>query len=149
MPTLVTNKKAYHHYQILEDYEAGIVLYGSEVKSAKQGHIDLSGSYVTIKHQELWLLHAHISLYAMASTHRDLNPLRERKLIMKRQEIDSMIGKLKSQRLTVVPLSVYTKGGLIKIKLGIGRGKKDRDKRDTIKKREVNRQIGRALRNKV
>lgn len=149
MPTLTTNKRAWHDYQILEEHEAGIVLTGAEVKAIKQGHANLRGSYISIRQQEVWLIGAHISPYAMAAGRGQMDPARDRKLIMRRKEIDSLQGKEHSQGLTIVPLSVYTKGGLIKVKLGICRGKKAHDKRSSIKKRETDRLIQRALRQKA
>lgn len=148
MPTLATNKRAHHDYLILSEYEAGIVLTGPEVKSTKLGHINLKGSYVSVRNGQLLLVNSHISKY-----HRDASgshePTRERKLIMRRTEIDSLLGKEKSQGLTIVPLSVYTKGGLIKVKLGVCRGKKQHDKRAAIKKKESDRRIQRSLRQKA
>ncbi|MBI5037790.1 MAG: SsrA-binding protein SmpB [Candidatus Kerfeldbacteria bacterium] len=148
MPTLATNKRAYHDYHVLEEYEAGIVLAGPEVKSAKLGHMSLQGGYVSTHNGQLRLLNTHISKYPRSQNHV-LDPIRERSLIMRRKEIDSLIGKEHSQGLTIVPLSVYTKGGFIKVKLGLCRGKKQFDKRAAIKKRETDRDIQRALRQKA
>ncbi len=148
MPTLATNKRAYHDYRVLEEYEAGIVLTGPEVKSTKLGHINLSGSYVSIRQGTPWLVNSHISALPRAAGQFH-DPTRERKLIMRRKEIDSLVGKESSQGLTIVPLSVYTKGGLIKVKLGVCRGKKLYDKRAAIKKKESDRRIQRSLRQKV
>lgn len=149
MSTLTANKKAFHDYHILEKYEAGIVLTGPEVKSVKLGQINLKSSYVTQKNNELWLINCHIAPYKMASTQKDYKPTRDRKLLLNKKEISSLIGKLQSKGLTVLPLSVYTKGSLVKIKIGVARGKKEYDKRETIKKRETDRTIQRALREKV
>ncbi len=148
MPTLATNKQAYHNYQVLDEHEAGIVLTGPEVKSTKLGHINLKGAYVSVRQGALWLINTHISAYPRAAGQYH-EPTRDRKLIMRRKEIDSLLGKEKSHGLTIVPLSVYTKGGLIKVKLGVCRGKKQHDKRAAIKKKESDRRIQRSLRHKV
>lgn len=148
MPTLATNKHAYHDYQVLNEHEAGIVLTGPEVKSTKLGHINLKGAYVSVRHGTPWLVNSHVSAYPRAvGQYHDAT--RDRKLIMRRKEIDSLLGKEKSHGLTIVPLSVYTKGGLIKVKLGVCRGKKHHDKRAAIKKKESDRRIQRTLRQKV
>lgn len=148
MPTLATNKEAHFRYHITQEYDAGIALTGAEVKSIKLGRCSLRGSFVTVSGSELWLTNAHVSPYAHAAGRAQPDPTRPRKLLMKRKEIDSLIGTLKAKGLTVLPLSVYTKGSLIKVRLGVCRGKKLYDKRATIKKRETNRSIQRLLRNK-
>jgi len=149
MKLIQKNKLAYFNYKILEKFEAGIVLTGAEVKSVKKGQIDLKGSYVTIHNNEAWLINAHISPYKMASSQKDYDPTRARKLLLKQKEIKSLIGKEKAQGLTIVPISVYIIRRLVKIKLGLARGKKKADKRESIKKRDVNRKIRRAMRQKV
>lgn len=145
MPSLATNRDARHHYQILETIEAGIQLTGPEVKSAKGGNVSLKGSYATIKDTQLWLINAHIGAYKPAGRTKH-DPVRTRRLLVHRQELDRLIGTSKAAGVTLVPLSLYTKRGLVKVELGIGRGKKAFDKRATIKKREVDRKISRALR---
>jgi SsrA-binding protein len=145
MPTLATNRDAHHKYAILETLEAGIRLTGAEVKSAKLGNVSLKGSYATLQGNELWLLNLHIGAYKPAGA-TNLTATRSRKLLVKRSEIDKMIGTLKSAGVTLVPLSLYSKRGLVKVELGLGRGKGKKDKRDTIKRREVERRIGRAMR---
>lgn len=149
MPTLTTNKKVLFNYQVLEKFGAGIVLSGAEVKSVKAGQINLTGSYITTKDNEVWLVNAHISPYKMASTQRDYNPMHDRKLLLTKKEISSLIGKLSSKGLTILPLSVYTKGSLIKISIGVCRGKKQHDKREIIKKRESDRRLQRLMRGKL
>ncbi len=148
MPRITTNKQALHNYQVLETYEAGLVLNGAEVKSVKAGQINLKGSYVSIRDEQMWLINAHISPYRPAR-HREYNPTHDRKLLLHKKEIASLIGKLKQKGLTLLPISVYTKGSLIKVELGLCRGKKQHDKRETIKKRESDRRIRRLLRNKA
>jgi len=149
MPTITTNKKALFNYQILEKVEAGLVLSGQEVKSIKGGNINLKGSYITLKGNEAWLINSHVSPYKMASTLKDYQPTHDRKLLLKKQEIASLIGKAQTKGLTVLPISVYTKGSLIKVSVGVCRGKKQKDKRELIKKRESDRHIQRVLRQKV
>lgn len=148
MPTITTNKKAFHNYQVLEKYEAGVILTGAEVKSVKSGHINLTGGHASLRGNELWLVNCHISPYKMASNQKKHESDRDRKLLMKKKEISSMIGQLKAKGLTILPLSVYTKGGLIKVGLGLCRGKKSHDKRQSIKKRESDRRLRRVMRNK-
>lgn len=148
MPTLTTNKKALHNYHVQEKFEAGIVLTGAEVKSVKGGQINLMGSYISARDNQLWLINCHISPYKMASTQQGYNPTHDRKLLLKRKEISSLVGTLTAKGLTVLPISVYTKGSLIKLEIGVCRGKKQYDKRETIKKRDTDRSIQRLLRNK-
>ena len=122
MKILALNKKAKLDYHILKNYEAGLVLFGPEVKSAKLDQISLKGSYVTLKNSELWLLNCHISPYKKAHQIK-YEPTRSRKLLLHRKEIDSLLGKLK-QGLTLIPLRVYTKKGLIKLEIGLCRGRR-------------------------
>lgn len=149
MPSYASNREAFHNYTIAEKLEAGIILSGAEVKAVKNGSVSLKGSYATITNNELWLLNAHIGRYNPAGPSLKYDPARSRKLLVRRSDIDRFIGKLHSQGLSLVPLSVYSKRGLIKVELGLGRGKKAYDKRQSIKKREVERKIGRALRIKA
>lgn len=125
-----------------------MVLTGPEVKSIKDGNVSLKGSYATIIGRELWLVNAHVGAYKPAGPMKH-DPTRSRKLLVRRSDIDRLIGTLKSQGVTLVPLSVFSHRGLIKVELGLGRGKGKKDKRETIKRREVERKIGRALRQKV
>lgn len=143
---LARNRQALRDYHILETFEAGLVLTGSEVKSAKGGNISLKGTFANIHNGELYLLNAHISPYKHASAKITHEPTRSRKLLLHRHEIKSLIGKMKAKGLTVVPLRVYTKRGNIKVALGIARGKKTHDKREDIKKRDDDRAIARAMR---
>lgn len=145
MPAYAENRDARHQYQILETLEAGIQLTGAEVKSVKNGNVSLKGSYATVQGNELWLLNAHIGAYKPAgqSPH---NPTRTRRLLVRKSDIERFIGKSKSEGLSLFPLSVYSKRGLVKVELGLGRGKKKFDKRASIKKRETDRKIGRAMR---
>lgn len=145
MKVLAENKKAYFTYQILEKYEAGIVLIGQEVKSIKSGRISLKGSYVVLKREEMYLIGANIPPYQPKNAPKDYEPERSRKLLLNKSEIKHLIGKTKEKGLTLVPLKVYTKRGKIKLEFGIAKGRKKHDKRELIKKREAEREIEREL----
>lgn len=145
MPQYTFNRDARHNYQILETLEAGIQLTGAEVKSIKGGNVSLKGSYATIKDSQLWLINAHIGAYKPAGPAKH-DPVRTRRLLVHRTELDKLIGTSKAAGVTLVPMSIYSKRGLVKVELAIARGKKSYDKRADIKKREVNRKIERALR---
>jgi len=145
MAILAINKKATFDYSILEKYEAGLMLSGAEVKSIKNGRISLKESFVTIKGAELYLTNANISRYPFAGNLQSYDPTRSRKLLVKKSEIRSLIGKVRTQGLTLIPLRVYTKKRLVKLEFALGRGKKAFDKRSDIAKRETKRKIERAL----
>jgi SsrA-binding protein len=147
MPNIATNKRAHFDYEILEHFEAGLVLTGMEVKSVKTGHISLKGSFVTRKDNELYLTNASIPLYKFAGEVKNYDPTRPRKILLKKSEIKSLIGKMAVQGLTLVPISVYTKKRLLKLEFGVGKGKKKFDKRNDITKKEVKRKIERTLKN--
>lgn len=147
MPTLAKNKKAYFDYEILETYEAGIVLAGYEVKSVKLGHVSLAGSFVTIKGNEVFLTNTNISPYKYANMPKDYEPTKSRKLLLNRSEINTLIGKSKAQGLTILPLSMYTKRNKIKVEIGVARGKKKHEKRENLKKKEADKEMRRALKN--
>lgn len=146
MPNYASNREAFHNYEILEKIEAGIVLTGAEVKSVKGGNVSLKGAYAAISNGQLELLNMHIGHYKPAGANQTIDTDRSRRLLVKRSDIDRLVGKIHSAGLTLVPLSVYSKSGLVKIELGLGKGKKAYDKRQSIKKRDVKRQIGRAMR---
>lgn len=146
MSVLAYNKRAKFDYQIVNTYEAGLILLGQEVKSVKTGHINLKGSHITVKRgkkslPELYLINAHIPRYKHAAKATDYDPTRPRKLLLKKNEIKYLIGKKSEQGLTLVPLKIYTKHSLIKLEFAVGKGKKKIDKRETIKRREVERKI--------
>lgn len=146
MKVLAVNKRADFDYEIIRTFEAGLVLFGHETKSVKTGHISLKGSYVTPKktHKnlpELYLINAHIPLYKYAGTVKDYDPYRSRKLLLKKKEIAYLIGKRQEQGLTLVPIKMYTKRSFVKLEFGIGRGKRKIDKRQAIKKRELDKKI--------
>lgn len=142
---LAENRRAYYDYQILETYEAGLVLRGYEVKAIKTGHVSLRGSYVVIKNGQVYLINAVIPPYQPANTPDNYDPERSRKLLLKQSEINSLIGKSKQKGLTLVPLRLYTKRGKIKIEFALGRGKRKIDKREEIKKREFKRRIKKSV----
>jgi len=143
--TIIENKKAYFNYQVLEKFEAGISLIGQEVKSIKSGRINLAGSYVVLKGSEVFLIGANVPPYQPKNAPPDYNPERSRKLLLKKSEIKYLIGKVKQKGLTLVPLKIYTKRGKIKLEFGTAKGKKKVDKRELIKKREVEREMEREL----
>ncbi|MFH0906965.1 MAG: SsrA-binding protein SmpB [bacterium] len=138
MSTLVKNPKAKFDYKILETFEAGLVLFGQEVKSIKKGQMSLRGSYVTIKNEEVWLINSLISPYQPKNTPETYEPTRSRKLLLKKKEIKRLIGKIKQKGLTLVPLRVYTKHEKLKMEFGIGQGKK-KNRQKRINKKERNK----------
>lgn len=145
MATLAENRKAFFNYEILEAFEAGIELKGYEVKAVKSGKASLAGAFATIKDNQIWLTNADISPYQPKNTPADYDPTRPRRLLLKKSEIQYLIGKMTSERLTVVPLKLYNKGGRIKVEIALVRGKRKHEKRETIKKRETQREIRRTL----
>lgn len=150
MTVFHTNKKALHDYTVLETYEAGIMLTGGEVKSVRLGSVSLKGAYVVPHYvegrlPELSLLNCHISSYQKARPLQSASLERTRKLLLKRREIQSIIGKLKQKGLTLVPIKMYNNGSKIKVELALVRGKKKYDKRHEIKKREVAKKIREAM----
>ena len=144
---IAENRRARHDYQLLERVEAGLVLTGTEVKSLRDGRAELQRAYGDIRDGEIWLVGAHISPYEQGSLGQH-EPDRDRKLLLHRREIDSMIGKVQEKGLTLVPTRLYWKNGRAKIELAVGRGKDVRDKRRDIAKREADRQIERALKSR-
>jgi len=144
---LAENRKAKYDYEILENYEAGLVLFGYEVKAIKTGHVSLKGSYVVLKNNEAYLMNAFIPPYQKANAPQDYNPYRSRKLLLNRSEIRTLIGKSKEKGLTLVPLKLYTKKTIIKLEFAVAKGKRKIDKREEIKKRETKREIDRRIKN--
>jgi len=143
---IADNRKAWHDYFIEDKYEAGIVLEGWEVKSLRAGRAQLKESYVIVDKGELFLIGAHLSPLTSASTHIRPNPTRTRKLLLHRDEISKLIGAVERKGYTLVPLSMYWKKGRAKLEIGLARGKQTHDKRESIKKRETEREMARALR---
>jgi len=145
---LAKNKQAFAEYEVLDTFEAGIKLTGPEVKSVKSGTVNLKGAYASLNpaNGALSLAGAHIAAYKpAASVQANYDPTRMRVLLLKKKEIARLIGKLKEKRLSLVPLSVYSKRGLIKVELGLVRGKKQYEKREQIKRRDIERELGRKL----
>ena len=143
--TVATNRRARHEYEILETIEAGLVLRGTEVKALRAGQVTFKDSYATIRNGEAWLIGCHISPYSHG-TDANHDPERDRKLLLHRREIGRLTGKTAERGLTMVPLRLYFKGGRAKVELGLARGKKLRDKRATLREREVQREMERAAR---
>ncbi|MBI4825274.1 MAG: SsrA-binding protein SmpB [Nitrospirae bacterium] len=141
---VATNKKAYHDYTILETYEAGISLVGTEVKSLREGKANLKESYVLVKEGEAVLLNCHISPYSHGNINNH-DPLRTRKLLLHKKEIERLWGRIREAGLTVVPLKLYFSKGKAKLEIGLAKGKRQYEKRDTIKKKEADREIQRHL----
>jgi len=148
MKIIAENKKAGYKYQILEKYRAGIVLTGQEVKSVKMGRISLQGSFVVVKGGEVFLIGAKIPPYQPKNAPIDYDPQQSRKLLLKKEEIKKIIGKTGQKGLTMVPTMVYTDHGKIKIEFAVVKGKKKFDKREKIRKREIERKIRRELKNR-
>jgi SsrA-binding protein len=141
---IAVNRRARHDYHIDETVEAGIVLTGSEVKALRAGKANLKDSYGRVDRSEAWLFNAHISPYAPASQFGH-EPTRTRKLLLHRGEIERLSGKIKERGLTLIPLRLYFKNGRAKVELGLARGKKQYDKRASIREREVQREMDRAI----
>jgi SsrA-binding protein len=141
------NKKAYHDYFVLEKYEAGIELAGTEVKSVRHGAVNLKDSYCTVKNGELFVQNLHISPYEKGNIFNK-DPQRPKRLLMHKREIMKLYGQLKQEGLALVPLSVYFKGPLVKVELGLCKGKKLYDKRESIARKEVEREMDRRVKAK-
>ena len=143
--TVAVNRKAFHDYFIEEEYEAGIVLTGSEIKSVRAGRVNLRGAYVRIDNEEAWLVDAHISPYEQSGTYFNHEATRPRKLLLHRAEISRLTGKLEAKGLTIVPLDIHMKRRRAKVRLGVARGKKLYDKREATAERDAQREIERAV----
>ncbi|OGZ19350.1 MAG: SsrA-binding protein [Candidatus Nealsonbacteria bacterium RIFCSPHIGHO2_01_FULL_38_55] len=139
------NKKAYFNYEIKEKFRAGVVLTGQEVKSIRLGRISLAGSYVVFKDSQIYLIGAKIPAYQPKNASANYNPERPRKLLLNKSEINYLIGKSSEKGLTLIPIKVYTENAKIKLEFGIARGKKKYDKKETIRKREDQREIDNEL----
>ncbi|MCI0478733.1 MAG: SsrA-binding protein SmpB [Anaerolineales bacterium] len=141
---LATNRKAYHDYQIEETYETGVALTGTEIKSVRAGSVNLRDSYAQVKNRELWLMNVHIAPYEPASR-QNVDPYRDRKLLMHRKEILRLFGRVQEKGLTLVPLKMYLKKNRAKLEIGLARGKRQYDKREAISKRDAAREMDRAI----
>jgi len=145
MTILAKNKKGLFDYELLEKFEAGISLTGQEAKSIKVKGLSLAGSYVVIKNGEAFWIGAKISPYQAKNTPKDYNPERSRRLLLKKSEIRYLLGKTKQKGLTLLPIKLYTKGRKIKMEFALARGRKKADKKELIKKREIEKEIQREL----
>ena len=143
---IAKNPTAYHNYNIDEKVEVGIVLSGTEIKSIRNGKVNLKDSYVNIKNGEVFAYGIHISPYEFGNRY-NLDPLRTRKLLLHRREIDKLYGKIKQQGVSLVPISMYFSGDKVKIELGVGKGKKLFDKREDMAKKDAEMKIKRAMKN--
>lgn len=144
---VATNREAYHNYHILETYECGIALTGTEVKSIREGRCNLKDSYGQVRDGEAWLFNAHISPYSHGNRENH-EPTRTRKLLLHKGEIDRLLGKTQEKGLTLVPTRLYFKNGRIKLELAVGKGKKLYDKRETERKRESDREVRAMMKEK-
>jgi len=141
------NRKAFHDYHILDTWEAGVVLLGTEVKSIREGRVNLRDSFARVEKGEVWLHNVNISSYSHRG-YADHEPLRQRKLLMRREEIRKLIGKTAEKGMTIVPLRMYFTKGRVKVAVGLAKGKKDYDKRETIKRRETERETRAAVKSR-
>lgn len=144
---ITNNRKARYEYTILETYEAGISLHGTEVKSLRDGRVNLADSYGGIDHEEVYLYNLHISPYEQGNVFNH-DPTRKRKLLLHRGEIRKLVGRVVERGFTIVPLKLYFKRGRVKVELALARGKKEYDRRDAITEREAQRDMARTLRGK-
>ena len=142
------NRKAYHDYFIEETFEAGIILTGTEVKSLRAGKANLKDSYARIKDSEVFLINTHISPYTRADSFKQIDPERTRKLLLHKKEILRLIGKTREKGYTLIPTKIYFKGGKAKVEIGLAKGKAFYDKRETIKKKDVQREMQKALKDR-
>jgi SsrA-binding protein len=147
--SIAENKKAFHDYFIEEKFEAGLVLEGWEVKSIRAGRVQIKEAYVIVKGEEAWLLGCHISPLTTASTHVTPDPVRTRKLLLHAREIAKLIGKVERAGFALVPLDLHFKKGRVKLEIGLAKGKKQFDKRETEKKRDWDREKARLMRDKA
>ena len=150
MPTgdttlIAANRRARRNYDISETLEAGIVLHGSEVKSLREAQVQIADGFVRFEGREAWLVGVHVAPYMHSQTHSGHDPDRPRKLLMHRKELDRLRHLMDVERISIVPLSLYFKGGRAKVELGVGKGRKLHDKRDVVAKRDAEREVQRAL----
>lgn len=145
--SLAQNRKAYHDYFIEDTYEAGIVLFGTEIKSIRKGSANLRDAYAQVQNGEVWLYNMHVSPYEQGNRFNH-EPMRPRKLLLHKSEIAKLIGAVKEEGYTLIPTKLYIRNGYCKIELGLAKGKKLYDKRESAKKRDANREIQRALRDR-
>ena len=144
MKDIAVNRQAFHNYEIIEKFEAGIVLTGTEIKSARDGKANLKDAYGLVKAGEVWLLNAHISPYSHGN-YANHDPLRTRKLLLRRSEINRLIGRTTERGLTLVPLRMYLKDGLLKCELALAKGRKVHDKREVSRQKTIDKETKQAL----
>ncbi len=145
--TLADNRKAHHDYHLLETFEAGVVLLGTEVKAIREGRVNLRDSYARVEDGEVYIYNVHISPYSHRG-YADHEPLRRRKLLLHKDEIRKLIGKTVEKGMTLVPIRMYLKNGRVKVAVSLAKGKKDYDKRETIKRREADRETRAAIKSR-
>jgi len=145
---IATNRKARHNYSIEDSLEAGIALTGSEIKSVRSSRVSLGEAYVRLENGELWLVNAHIARYEAASL-QSHEPTRRRKLLLHRRQIANLAAKSGEKGFTLVPLKLYIKGRIAKLEIGLGRGKRLYDKRESIARREAERELGRVMKKRI
>ena len=145
--TIIKNKKAFHNYEITDKFEAGVVLVGTEVKSLRDNKVQMADAYCRVRDNEIWVVGLRIAPYEHGNI-QNHQESRERKLLLHRREIDRLMGKIQQDGLALIPLSLYWKKNRVKIELGLGRGKKLHDKRESEKKKDAKREIARALKDR-
>ena len=144
---IAENRKARHDYHIIETWEAGVALLGTEVKAIREGRVNLRDSYARVDNGEVWMMNVHISPYSHRGS-ADHAEMRQRKLLLHSHEIRKMVGKVAEKGLTLVPLELYFKKGRVKVAIGLAKGKQDHDKRETLRKREVDRETRAAIKSR-
>lgn len=147
MPSLASNPKAHHSFDLIEQFEGGLVLTGAEVKAVMQGSANIKGAFVTLRNRELWLRNAYIGHYTPAGPQKEGEERRDRKILAHKGEIRTLIMRHEAERLTLIPLDIHLSKRRLKLTFALARGKRKHEKRATIKKREVDREIRRALKN--
>ena len=145
MKEIALNRQASHNYELLEKFEAGLVLTGTEIKSAREGRVNLRDAYGLVKSGEVWLLNCHISPYSHGN-YANHDPLRKRKLLLKRSEINRLIGRTTERGLTLVPLRMYLKDGLLKCEVALAKGRKVHDKREVSRRKTIEKETKQAVR---
>ena len=144
MKDIAVNRQAFHNYEIIEKFEAGLVLTGTEIKSAREGRVNLKDAYGIVKTGEIWLLNCHINPYSHGN-YANHEPLRTRKLLLRRAEINRLIGRTTERGLTLVPLRMYLKNGMLKCELALAKGRKVHDKRDVERRKTIDKETKQAL----
>jgi SsrA-binding protein len=146
--SIAENRKAFHDYHIIETFEAGVALLGTEVKAIREGNVNLRDSYASVEDGEVWILNVHINPYSHRG-YADHEPTRRRKLLLHRQEIRKLIGRTVERGMTLVPTRMYFKNGHVKVSIGLAKGKQAHDKRETVKKRDAERETRAAVKERV